>query len=290
MALYPQDEDRRPGGAADSGAPGDAALPPPRAEQAAAAGAFHRPNVEPIDYAASEILDLPTWAQAHATAAPPGAWATAARALWPWGLNGVAETLEVVGLALLMFLLVRSGTGNFIVDGRSMFPAFNDGEMLIVNKLAYRTFDVSWLPFTDEEAWSPLGPGDPQTGDVVVFRFRNDPGRDFIKRVIATSGQTVVVRDGTLLVDGRPFEEPYLSEPPFYNFGPEVVGPGEVFVLGDNRNNSYDSHQWGMLDAEFVIGRAELRYWPLSDFGRIGAEEPVPLESGVVGAGVSPSP
>jgi len=81
-------------------------------------------------------------------------------ALWPWGLKGVAETLEVVGLALLMFVLVRGVAQNFIVDGGSMEPTLHDGEMLIVNKLSYKSFDIAWLPWSDNHQWRPFG--DPQ--------------------------------------------------------------------------------------------------------------------------------
>lgn len=295
MAIYPPDPDgppqpdeARPDATPDQPPEASASMASPDRDSPEPPHRFVRHDPPPIDYAADHIDGLPTWTQAR-LAAQPGPWETLRRALWPWGLRGVAESLEVVGLALLMFLLVRSGTGNYIVDGRSMFPTFDDGEMVIVNKLAYRSFDLSWVPWIGSEEWSPLGPGTPLPGDVVVFHNPNDPSRDFIKRVIATPGQIVEIRDGILLVDGLPFLEPYLSEPPVYQFGPEIVGPDQLFVLGDNRNNSYDSHQWGMLDDEFVIGRAELRYWPLSDFGPVGEEQAVPITTGVVGGGVPPS-
>jgi len=182
-------------------------------------------------------------------------------------LESIAESLEVAALALFMFIAVRGVAQNYIVDGGSMLPNFHNGELVIVNKLAFRTFDISWLPFSDDEDWQPFG--EPTPGDVVVFTFPQDPTRDFIKRVIAGPGQTVEVRDGTVFVDDVALDEPYLSEPPVYEYGPEVVPPGDVFVLGDNRNNSYDSHSWGMLPQDAIIGRAELRYWPLSQAGLI---------------------
>lgn len=277
------------------------APPPAPDESPSFAPPGHRANGYYPDYAADAIDGLPTWEQAAAVGvsraqavsqpSAPGGWRTAGHALWPWGLHGVAETLEVIGLALLMFLLVRSGAQNFIVDGTSMAPTFADGEMLIVNKLAYRTFDVSWLPWTDDEdAWSPFGDGEPEPGDVVVFQYPNDPGRDFIKRVIAVPGQTVEISDGVLYVDGMAQDEPYLAEPPGYRFGPETVPEDAVFVLGDNRNNSFDSHQWGMLDQRYLIGRAELRYWPLNHFGRIDDGNLGAPEVGLAdGPGVTPS-
>lgn len=184
-----------------------------------------------------------------------------------FGLAALAEVLEVAALALLMFIAVRTVAQNFIVDGGSMEPSFEHGQLLIVNKLAYDSFDLSWLPFGDIEDWTPFG--DPQQGDVVVFRFPFDPDRDFIKRIIALPGQTVEVVDGVVFVDGAALEEPYIFEEVLYNFGPATVPEDEVFVLGDNRNNSYDSHSWGMLDQDLIIGRAELRYWPFSDAGRV---------------------
>lgn len=186
---------------------------------------------------------------------------------WPWGMHGLVETVEVLALALLMFLLVRSVAQNFVVDGGSMEPTFHNGEMLIVNKLAYRNFNLSWLPFTDKDNWRPFGT--PQSGDVVVFKFPQDQNRDFIKRVIAIPGQTVEVRGGKVYLNGIQQNEPYLDQAPTYDYGPVTVPEGQIFVLGDNRNNSYDSHSWGLLDQSLLIGRAEFRYWPMGRIGRI---------------------
>ncbi len=184
-----------------------------------------------------------------------------------FSLAAVSEVLEVAALALLMFIAVRAVAQNFIVDGGSMEPTFEHGQLLIVNKLAYDSFDLSWFPWSDEEEWTPFG--EPKQGDVVVFRFPFDPNRDFIKRIIALPGQTVEVVGGHVFVDGLVLDEPYLLEQTFYDYGPATVPEGEVFVLGDNRNNSYDSHSWGMLDQDLIIGRAEVRYWPFSDAGCI---------------------
>ena len=193
--------------------------------------------------------------------------------LWPWGLAQVSETLEVIALAIIMFVAVRAVAQNFIVDGASMVPSFHNGELLIVNRLAYRTFDFSWIPGVDQDEWRPFG--EPETGDVIVFRFPRDPSRDFIKRVIGLPGQSVEVRAGTVYVDGQPLTEPYIADAPAYTYGPEIVPPGQLFVLGDNRNNSYDSHSWGMLDQSLIIGRADLRYWPLSEIGRVPHVNPL---------------
>jgi signal peptidase I len=200
---------------------------------------------------------------------------------WQW----LAEALEVVALALFMFMAVRGVAQNFIVDGGSMEPNFHNGELVIVNKLAFREINLSVLPFIDGKLWQPFR--DPAPGDVVVFEFPQDPTRDFIKRVIAVPGQAVEVREGRVYVDGVIVDEPYLSEPPHYSYGPASVPPGQLFVLGDNRNNSYDSHSWGMLPDEHLIGRAEFRYWPLSAAGRINSH-PILEASAQSGSPASP--
>lgn len=184
-------------------------------------------------------------------------------ALWPWGLSGLAETLEVIALALIMFVAVRSVAHNYRVEGSSMVPTFQNGQLLIVNRLAYRSFDLGWIPVLGRDHWQPFGA--PHPGDVVVFIAQTNPKeRDFIKRVVGLPGQTVAVRDGHVLVDGVAYAEPYIEAPPTYVYPPTVVPPGHLFVLGDNRNNSLDSHIIGMVAESSVIGRVDLRYWPLS--------------------------
>ena len=203
---------------------------------------------------------------------------SAAAALWPWGLRGLADTLEVVALALLMFILVRGVAQNFVVDGGSMEPTFSSGQMLIVNRLAYSEFDLGWVPAVGSDDWRPFG--ELEIGDVIVFEFPHGQDRDFIKRVMALPGQTVEVRDEQVLVDGVALLEPYLADIPRYTYGPETVPPGHLFVLGDARNNSYDSHSWGMLDQVFIIGRVDLRYWPVDRAGMVGRETPSTEGSG----------
>ena len=197
---------------------------------------------------------------------------SAAGALWPWGLRGLADTLEVVALALLMFVLVRGVAQNFVVDGGSMEPTFSNGQMLIVNKLAYSEFDLGWVPAVGSDDWRPFGVL--EVGDVIVFEFPHGQDRDFVKRVIGLPGQTVEVTNGQVLVDGVALIEPYLIDLPRYTYGPETVPPDHVFVLGDARNNSYDSHSWGMLNQSFIIGRVDLRYWPVERAGLVGRETP----------------
>lgn len=199
------------------------------------------------------LLDLDPFAPV-----PRSVWTV----LWPWGLSGLTETLEVLVLATVMFLGVRVIAHNYIVDGGSMQPTFENGELVIVNRLAYREIDLSWVGLGTHHPF-----GAPQAGDVVVFVYQEQPKeRDFIKRVIALPGQTVEVAEGRVVVDGVALDEPYISAPPNYTFARMVVPEGQLFVLGDNRNNSYDSHLFGTVEQSKIIGRADLRYWPANRF------------------------
>lgn len=180
-------------------------------------------------------------------------------------LRGATEVLEVVALALIMFMGVRMVVHNYVVDGESMVPTFENGQLVIVNRLAYTSLNLSWVPGVENDDWRPFG--DPDPGDVIVFTHDpdTDRSRDFIKRVIGAPGDIVAVQDGLVYVNGEALEEPYISEPPNGNFGPEEVPPEHVFVMGDNRNNSFDSRIFGMVSRDQVIGRAEVRYWPLRE-------------------------
>jgi signal peptidase I len=184
---------------------------------------------------------------------------------WRAMLSQAAGALEVIALAILMFMAVRAVGQNFIVDGSSMAPTFTNNELLIVNRLVYLDVDLSWVPGMDTEHWQPFG--EPQQGDVVVFAYPRDETRDFIKRVIAVPGQTVEIRDGVAIVDGVPLAEPYLGDGWSGSAPARVVPEDSLFVMGDNREHSSDSRTWGMLEQRLLVGRVDLRYWP---FDRIG--------------------
>ena len=172
------------------------------------------------------------------------------------------ENLQLVAIALVLSTLVRA----FVAEPRyipsdSMVPTLAIGDRLVVEKVSH------WQrPY--------------QRGDAIVFepppqlQALGYPKRGaFIKRVIATAGQTIAVHNGRVFVDDRPLEEPYIAEPPAYDLPPEQVPDASLFVMGDNRNNSNDSHIWGFLPVQNVIGRAWLRFWPLDRVGpldRIG--------------------
>lgn len=167
-----------------------------------------------------------------------------------WGalFREIAETLI---LTVLIFVLVRGVlVQNFRIEGYSMEPTLHEGQYLIVNKFEYL-----------------LHP--PRRGDIIVFAFPRGPERDFIKRVIGLPGDTVEVRPGEILVNGEVIAEPYEPESAMYNYPPTTMGPNEYFVLGDNRNNSSDSHTWGPLDRKYIIGKAWLSYWPPQEWGLV---------------------
>lgn len=211
-----------------------------------------------------------------AVAAPPRP--RARRRRW------LREALETVVLAAAIFLLVRGAVQNFRVEGSSMDPSLDNGQYLLVNKAVYCKWNLECTGWNLDRIFPFLKNFDghifhpPQRGDVVVFRFPQDPDRDFIKRVVGIPGDTVEVRDGTVFINGRAAEENFILERPRYNYGPVKVPEGQYFVLGDNRNNSYDSHVWGMLPEEYIIGKAWVSYWPLSEFGLVNNTKLKPAE------------
>jgi signal peptidase I len=160
------------------------------------------------------------------------------------------DTLETVLLAAILFIVINALTGRYQVHGQSMEPSLHDGQYLIASKVAY------WLH-------------PPERGDVVVLDPpRGDSPVPYIKRVIGLPGDLVEVRDQRVWVNGIALNEPYVSAPPNYP-GNWVVAAGEYFVLGDNRNNSSDSHSWGLLPEDHVIGKAFFSYWPPEFWGKI---------------------
>lgn len=162
----------------------------------------------------------------------------------PW-LRFLLDILETALLAVVLFLIINALTARVRVDGFSMRPTLENGEYVLVNRLAYRF-------------------GDYTRGDVVVFRFPLDPRQDFIKRIIGLPGDVVSIADGVVSVNGQPLSEDYIAAAPLYS-GQWIVPEGHLFVLGDNRNDSSDSHSWGMVPMENVIGKAVLVYWPFTN-------------------------
>ncbi|MDA8217406.1 MAG: signal peptidase I [Dehalococcoidales bacterium] len=182
------------------------------------------------------------------------------------------EVLETVLLTLLIFLLVRAVVQNFKVDGHSMEPTLQDGQYLLINKAVYWQLDLApianLLPQLTDGAQSKVDLfHEPGRGDIIVFRAPQSPDHDYIKRVIGLPGERVEIKGGKVYVDGRALSEPYISDPPLYEMPLVTVPANSYFVLGDHRNNSSDSHVWGMVPRDNIIGSAWVSYWPPAQWG-----------------------
>lgn len=164
-------------------------------------------------------------------------------------LRFVVDLLETLVLSVLLFVAINAISARIRVDGFSMEPTLHSGEFVIVNKLAYRF-------------------GEPQLSDVIVFHYPRDPEQEYIKRVIGLPGDRVKITDGQVYVNEQPLDEPYIETPPAYQ-SDWVVPNDSLFVLGDNRNNSSDSHSWGPVPMENVIGKAVFVYWPPDRWGLV---------------------
>ena len=161
---------------------------------------------------------------------------TKARGFW-------RDLIETVLMAVVLFLLLNAVTSRVRVYNISMQPTLYEGNLLVVNKFAYKL-------------------GTPKRGDIVIFHYQGTPTEDYIKRVIGLPGDTVNISNGVVQVNGQTLTEPYIAALPKYT-GTWMVPEGELFVLGDNRNLSSDSHEWGFVKQEWVVGKAVLVYWPL---------------------------
>ena len=155
------------------------------------------------------------------------------------------EIIETLLLTFFIFWLVNSLVGRYKIDGSSMNPTLFDGQYLIINNISYY-----------------LEP--PGHGEVIVFRHPNND-LNLIKRVIGIPGDQVEISNQQVMVNGLTLDEPYIQAPPTYS-GSWIVPNDTYFVLGDNRNNSSDSHQWEYLPAENIFGKALLVYWPPADW------------------------
>ena len=154
------------------------------------------------------------------------------------------ELIEDVILAVLLYFAIDFCIGRFRVENVSMETTFTEGELVMVNKLNYKF-------------------SEPRRGDVVIFHAPTEPGKDYIKRLIGLPGDHIEIKDSQLYINGEAVEEPWLHEAIEYE-GEWDVPEGQYFVLGDNRNHSSDSHVWGCVPRENLIGNAFFRYWPLS--------------------------
>ena len=179
----------------------------------------------------------------------------------PW-----VELLKTVGMAGFLALGIRTfvAEARYIPSG-SMEPTLEINDRLIIEKITYRLRK-------------------PERGDVVVFSptetLQQQNFRDaFIKRVIGLPGEEIEVRGGRVIVNGQALREKYIEEKPEYDYGPVVVPEDQYLVLGDNRNNSYDSHYWGFVPRDNLIGRAAVRFWPPNRLGSLDEDPIYPVQN-----------
>jgi signal peptidase I len=159
----------------------------------------------------------------------------------------VAWLKTLASAAVYATLIVTFGFQVARVEGQSMAPTLADQDRLIVNKAAYRFFE------------------EPQIGDIVMLYYPLNPEKSFVKRVIAKEGDQVRIVDGRVYRNDVPINDDYV--PAEYrshdDWGPEVVPEGQYFVMGDHRNNSSDSRHWKWVPKKYIIGKVQLRWWPL---------------------------
>lgn len=174
----------------------------------------------------------------------------------PW-----VEAVKTIGLSVVLAFGIRAfvAEARYIPSG-SMEPTLLINDRLIVDKLSYKFQS-------------------PQRGDIVVFdpteTLQKQNFHDaFIKRVIGLPGDKVEVKGGRVYINDKPLREKYIADEPNYQYGPVNVPESEYLVLGDNRNNSYDSHYWGFVPRDKVIGRAVVRFWPPNRVGEL-SQQPV---------------
>ena len=167
----------------------------------------------------------------------------------------IIDTVETILLALILFLGINAVSARVRVENVSMEPTLMPGEFLLVNRVAYKI-------------------GTPKIGDVIVFHAPGADDLDYIKRLIGLPGDTVHIEGGIVYVNNQALYETYIADSPNYT-GTWEVPEGQLFVLGDNRNNSSDSHLWGYISEDAVVGKALLIYWPLDAVSLLTGATPV---------------
>jgi signal peptidase I len=172
-------------------------------------------------------------------------------------LHIARETLETIVPAILIALLINLFLAQATrVYGQSMEPNLHTDQRLIVEKLSYNRYLRQYL-----------GLDGPQRGDVVVIHLDGQGDELLIKRIIGLPGDLVEIHDGQVFVNSRPLAEPYLTGVTTGFYGPTIIPPLHVFVLGDNRSFSNDSRNFGTVPLRDVVGRAWFSYWPLEQIG-----------------------
>lgn len=174
--------------------------------------------------------------------------------------NEVSSWIRTILLAVIIAFLIRAFLfTNYIVEGDSMLPTMHNGDRLVVNKLVYKIYE-------------------PERFDVIVFHANSQV--DYIKRIIGLPGDHIAFKGDVLYINGEPYDEPYLEEMKanvqsgtYTNdftleeiIGKETIPEDTVFILGDNRQNSTDSRNLGVVQIDEIVGKVNVKYWPFSDF------------------------
>lgn len=162
----------------------------------------------------------------------------------------IRDILSTIILAVIIFLSLQFTIQSFIVNGPSMENSFRNGDRLLVLK-----YEVAYLLHK------------PERGDVTIFHPPVNLNDDYIKRIIGLPGDTVEIKKGTVYINGTTLDEPYVKEPPRYTLAPTDIPENHYFVLGDNRNNSSDSHNGWTVPSENIVGKAWLSIWPPPQWG-----------------------
>lgn len=166
-----------------------------------------------------------------------------------WFISVALLVMVWLILPLALYFSINAATARFRNDGYSMTPALANGNYILADRQTYQQHL-------------------PQRGDIIIFISPTNKGQDLVKRVIGLPSETVKIAQGQVFIDGVPLKEPYISNQALYR-GEWKVPDGQYFVLGDNRNDSRDSHQWGFLPRENILAKAVWIYWPLAQFGKI---------------------
>lgn len=205
-----------------------------------------------------------------------GAWSEVASIYNARMRAALREAIETLALAVFLVLVLQASIQNYRVDGSSMDPRLVNGDRVLANKAVYMEIDAArvarFIPGIEAEEgkrWHPFGL--PTYSDVIVFRSPNDPSENFVKRIIGMPGDRVRFQQGTVFVNGVPLEEPYVEHPSSETRNALTVPEDSYFVLGDNRNQSDDSRNWGAVPRDHVIGKVWVAYWPLANIAALWA-------------------
>ena len=165
------------------------------------------------------------------------------------------EILVTLILAIVIFFLLQATVQSFIIVGSSMEPNLQEGQRLLINKVVYNLHE-------------------PERGDVIVFHSPNNRRVEYVKRIIGLPSETIEVSNGLVYINNHQLDETYITDLPKYTLLPQEIPENEYFVLGDNRNNSNDSHNGWTVPHQQIIGKAWLSIWPPSEWWVVTSSSP----------------